>query len=104
MGPILHLAAIACHEDIRSRRFEIGSGLAGVVSSPCGDACSIRRRLAPWRVRPRPRARHPVAAPWRKELFHYRGWHRSGRFPAALQLLLAGATLGALIVRRRGAG
>ena len=31
---------------------------------------------------------------------HRLGWHRSGRFPAALQLLLAGAILGALIVPR----
>ena len=31
---------------------------------------------------------------------HRFGWHRSGRFPAALQLLLAGAILGALIVPR----
>jgi hypothetical protein len=38
-------------------------------------------------------------------LFHDRlGWHRSGRFPAALQVLLAGAILGALSVSRRRDG
>ena len=39
----------------------------------------------------------PFLRPRGRKLFHYRGWHRSGRFPAGLQLLLAGAILGALI-------
>ena len=46
----------------------------------------------------------PFLRPGGRKLFHDRlGWHRSGRFPAALQLLLAGAILGALIVPRRRA-
>ena len=39
----------------------------------------------------------PFLRPRGRKLFHYRGWHRSGRFPAGAQLLLAGAILGALI-------
>jgi len=40
----------------------------------------------------------PWLRPGGSELFHgRRGWHRSGRFPADLQLLLAGAILGALV-------
>jgi len=40
----------------------------------------------------------PFLRPGGSKLFHgRRGWHRSGRFPADLQLLLAGAILGALV-------
>ena len=42
----------------------------------------------------------PFLRPGGRKLFHDRGWHRSGRFPAGLQLLLAGAILGALIAPR----
>jgi hypothetical protein len=42
--------------------------------------------------------------PHGRKLFHgRRGWHRSGRFRADLQLLLAGAILGALVAPRRRA-
>jgi hypothetical protein len=47
----------------------------------------------------------PLLRPRGRKLFHDRlGWHRSGRFPAALQVLLAGAILGALSVSRRRDG
>jgi len=42
----------------------------------------------------------PFLRPGGRKLFH-RGWHRSGRFSADLQLLLAGAILGALAAPRR---
>ena len=39
----------------------------------------------------------PFLRPGGRKLFHDRlGWHRAGRFPVALQLLLAGAIIGAL--------
>ncbi len=38
----------------------------------------------------------PFLRPGGHKLFHH-GWHRSGRFPADLQLPLAGAILGALV-------
>jgi hypothetical protein len=40
--------------------------------------------------------------PYGRKLFHGRGgWHRSGRFPTHVQLLLAGAIVGALIAPRK---
>ena len=96
-GPILHLVGDRVpHQDIRSRRFEIRSGLAGLAllavrrgpldpATLGAAACSA------------PDLEHvlPFLRPGGHKLFHH-GWHRSGRFPAELQLLLAGAILGAL--------
>jgi len=43
----------------------------------------------------------PFLCPGGSKLFHgRRGWHRSGRFPADLQLLLAGVILAALVAPR----
>jgi hypothetical protein len=94
LGPILHLAGDRLpHQDIGSRRFEIGSGLAGLVllaarrgpldPATLGAAASSA-----------PDLEHVLRflRPGGSKLFHgRRGWHRSGRFPADLQLLLAGA-------------
>ncbi len=42
----------------------------------------------------------PFLRPGGRKLFHDRlGWHRAGRFPVSLQLLLAGAILAALSMR-----
>ena len=98
-GPILHLLGDRVpHQDIRSRRFEIRSGLAGLAllavrrgpldpATLGAAACSA------------PDLEHvlPFLRPGGRKLFHDRGWHRSGRFPVNLQLLLAGAILGALM-------
>jgi hypothetical protein len=106
LGPVLHLAGDRVpHQDIRSRRFEICSGVMGLLllavrrgpldPATIGAAASSAPDLE--RVLPslRPRGR---------KLFHgRRGWHRAGRFPAALQLLLAGVILGVLIAPRRRA-
>jgi hypothetical protein len=44
----------------------------------------------------------PSLRPCGEKLFHgSSGWHRSGAFPAKLQLLLAGAILGLLLSPRR---
>ena len=103
LGPILHLAGDRMpHQDIASRRFEIGSGvfclalLAGKrgLLDPAtlgAAACSA------------PDLEHvvPLLRPRGSKLFHDRlGWHRSGRLPSGLQLLLAGAIVGALIAPR----
>jgi len=104
MGPLLHLAGDRLpHQDLRSRRFEIGSGLAALVllaarrgpldPATLGGAASSA-----------PDLEHvfPFLRPAGSKLFHgRRGWHRSGRFPADVQLLLAGAILGTLIAPRR---
>jgi len=96
-GPMLHLGGDRIpHEDIRSRSFEIRSGLAGLL------LLAVRRGpLDPATLgaaaSSAPDLEHifPFLRPGGRKLFH-RGWHRSGRFPADLQLLLAGAILGAL--------
>lgn len=102
LGPILHLAGDRVpHEDIGSRRFEIGSGLIclallaarrGVLDpATLGAAASSAPDLEHVLPSLRPRGR---------KLFHGRGWHRSGRFSTRAQLLLAGATIGVLVAPR----
>ena len=99
IGPFLHvLEDRVPHQDIASRRFEIESGAACLLllalrrgpfdpATLGGVAASAPdlEHVLPW-LRPRG-----------KKLFHGRhGWHRSGRFSAAAQLVLAGAILGVL--------
>jgi hypothetical protein len=99
LGPVLHLAGDRLpHQDFRSRRFEIGSGLAGLLLLAASrgpfDPATLGAAASS-----APDLEHvlPFLRPGGRTLFHYRGWHRSGRLPAGLQLLLAGAILGALI-------
>ena len=102
LGPLLHLASDRLpHEDIASRPFEIGTGVAAL-----GMLVMRRGLLDPATLggfaASAPDLEHvvPVLRPRGKKLFHDRGWHRSGAFPASLQLLLAGAILGVLVARR----
>jgi hypothetical protein len=103
LGPILHLAGDRVpHEDIGSRRFEIGSGLV------CLALLAARRGLLDpatlgAAASSAPDLEHvlPSLRPRGRKLFHgRRGWHRSGRFPTRVQLLLAGATIGVLVAPR----
>jgi hypothetical protein len=106
LGPVIHLAGDRLpHEDIRSRRFEIGSGLAGLLLLAVGrgplDPATLGAAASS-----APDLEHviPVFRLGGRKLFHDRlGWHRTGRFPVYLQLLLAGGILGVLIAPRRGA-
>jgi hypothetical protein len=105
-GPLLHLVGDTLpHQDIASRRFEIGSGLvllalvaatrgpldpavfgAAASSAPDLEHVFRLRRLG------------------RRKLFpthRFAGWHRSGGVRAWVQLLAAGAIVGATIARRR---
>jgi hypothetical protein len=102
LGPLLHIAGDRLpHRDFRSRRFEIGSGLAGVLllaarrgpldPATLGAAASSAPDLEHVLSFLRPRGR---------KLFHHHGWHRTGPFPATLQLLLALAILAVLSARR----
>jgi hypothetical protein len=104
IGPLLHLAGDRLpHRDIGSRRFEIASGLA------CLALLAARRGLLDpatlgAAASSAPDLEHvvPFLRPRGSKLFHGRhGWHRTGRFPSDLQLLLAGAIVGALIAPRR---
>jgi hypothetical protein len=102
LGPILHVAGDRVpHQDFRSRRFEIGSGLGGILllaarrgpldPATLGAAASSA-----------PDLEHvlPLLRPRGRKLFHDHGWHRSGPFPARLQLLLAVAILAVLCAPR----
>ena len=104
LGPVLHLAGDRLpHEDFHSRRFEIGSGLAGVL------LLAVRRGLLDpatlgAAASSAPDLEHvlPVLRPGGRKVFHDRlGWHREGRFPAYVQLLLAAGILAALVAPHR---
>jgi hypothetical protein len=104
LGPILHLAGDRVpHEDIHSRRFEIASGAAClallVMTRGPLDPGSLGALASS-----APDLEHvfPLLRPGGSKLFHgRRGWHRSGRFPAQVQLLVAGVIVGALVAPRR---
>jgi len=92
------------HEDIPDRRFEIGSGIAGILlliaaRGPFDPA--ITGALAA----SCPDIEHVVRLPrpgggklFPSHRFH--GWHRSGGISAPAQLVLAGFLMGLLLRRR----
>jgi hypothetical protein len=102
LGPPIHLVEDRVpHQDIASRRFEIVSGLAcvGLLAARRGplDPATLGGLAAS-----APDLEHifPSLRPGGRKLFHgRRGWHRSGKFPAHVQLLLAGALVGYLLGR-----
>jgi hypothetical protein len=103
LGPPAHLVGDRIpHQDIASRRFEIGSGAV------CLALLALRRGPLDSAVIGAAAASAPdlehvfrAARPGGRKLFHGRwGWHRSGAFPAAVQLLLAGAIVGYLLSPR----
>jgi hypothetical protein len=104
LGPPAHLLGDRVpHQDIASRRFEIGSGLAclSLLAARRGpfDPATLGAVAAA-----APDLEHifPSLRPGGRKLFHGRhGWHRSGAFPASVQLLLAGAIVGFLLGPRR---
>jgi len=103
LGPILHLAGDRLpHQDIGSRRFEIGSGLV-CLALLAGKRGPLDPATLGAAASSAPDLEHvvPFLRPRGDKLFHGRhGWHRSGPFPADVQLLLAGAIVGSLIAPR----
>jgi hypothetical protein len=105
LGLFLHVAGDWIpHEDIPQRRFEIGSGIAGVlllaavrgpidpaVTGALAASCPDLEHL--FRL-PRPGGRKLFPS------HRLRGWHRSGGVPASVQLLVAGLLIGFLVRRR----
>ena len=101
LGLLAHAAGDAMpHQDVASRRFEVASGVAGlallagargpfdpaVVGAVAASAPDVEHVL-------------PFPRPGGRKLFpshRVRGWHRSGGVPASVQLLVAGALLGAM--------
>ena len=91
------------HQDIASRRFELACGIAGV-----GVLAVLRGPLDPTTLgavsASVPDAEHVVRLPrprGRKLFPSHRiaGWHRAGGLPASVQLIAAGALLGAVLRR-----
>jgi hypothetical protein len=102
LGPVLHLLGDRMpHEDIDSRRFEVGCGVLGVlalavVRGPLDGATvgAVTSSL--------PDVEHVVRLPrpgGRKLFPSHRvpGWHRPGGLPANAQLLIAGALFGSVL-------
>jgi hypothetical protein len=91
------------HEDLRSRRFETASGIAALLL-----LTAARGPLDPAVVgavaASAPDLEHVLRLPrpgGRKLFPSHRvyGWHRTGGLPASVQLVAAGAILGALAAR-----
>jgi hypothetical protein len=104
LGLAAHAAGDAVpHQDVASRRFETLSGIGGLVL-----LAAARGPLDPAVVGAAaasvPDVEHviPLPRPGGRKLFpshRVRGWHRAGGLPASVQLLAAGALLGALAAR-----
>ncbi len=105
LGLLLHLAGDRVpHEDIDDRRFEIGSGVAGVlllaaVRGPFDPAVSGALAASSPDIEhvlrlPRPRGRKLFPS------HRLHGWHRSGGIAAPAQLVLAGFLIGLLLRRQ----
>ena len=101
-GPLVHLLGDRVpHTDIASRRFEIASGVVGVLALAAARgpldpatvgavAASVPDVEHVWRL-PRPGGRKLFPS------HRYPGWHQPGGLRPALQLLAAGTILGGLV-------
>jgi hypothetical protein len=105
LGPVFHLAGdVMPHEDIPSTRFELVTGvgavlllaarygpfhpaLFGAVAASIEDLEHVLRLPRPGGGKLFPSHRHE-------------GWHNRGGVPAWVQLVAAGAIIGALLARR----
>jgi hypothetical protein len=104
LGIPLHLAGDRVpHRDIHDRNFELVSGLVlvGLLAARRGvtDNATVGALSAC-----APDIEHVVRLPrpGGSKLFHgRRGWHRAGGLPTGVQLLLAGALIGALLAPGR---
>ena len=105
LGLVLHAAGDAIpHDDLRSRAFEVGSGVAGVLALGLrrgfGDPATIGALASS-----APDLEHllPLPRPGGRKLFpshRWAGWHRSGGVSAWVQLGVSAALLAALLARR----
>jgi hypothetical protein len=102
LGPVLHFVGDRIpHEDIASRRFEVVSGVAGVLA-----LAAVRGVFDPATIgavtSAAPDVEHVLRLPrpgGRKLFPSHRipGWHRPGGVSARVQLVVAGALLGAVL-------
>jgi hypothetical protein len=105
LGALMHLAGDRMpHDDIRSRRFELCSGVAALAAvalrrgifdvTTIGAAAGSAPDLEHVLQLPRPGGRKLFPS------HRIRGWHRSGGVPDWAQLLTAGVLLGVVLSRR----
>ncbi len=104
LGPVLHLLGDRMpHHDIHSRRFEVATGVVavGALAARCGplDPATLGAVAAS-----APDVEHVIRLPrpGGRKLFpshRVRGWHRPGGVSAQVQILAAGALVGALLRR-----
>jgi hypothetical protein len=102
VGPLLHVAGDRMpHHDIAWRKFELWTSIGGIVALGIArgplDPATVGAFASAF-----PDAEHVVRfpRPGGKKLFpshRLRGWHRPGGVPASVQVLAAGAILGALV-------
>jgi hypothetical protein len=102
VGPLLHVAGDRMpHHDIAWRKFELWTSIGGIVALGVArgplDPATVGAFASAF-----PDAEHVVRfpRPGGKKLFpshRLRGWHRPGGVPASVQVLAAGAILGALV-------
>jgi hypothetical protein len=105
IGLALHLACdVIPHHDFRSRPFEVGAGVAGVLALAfargVGDPATVGALASS-----APDLEHilPLPRPGGRKLFPSHRWellHRSGGIPAQAQLAVALGVLAALVGRR----
>ena len=101
-GPILHaLADRIPHMDIKSRRFELRSGLAETAVLALSRGPSDPATLGAL-ASALPDVEHVIRLPrpGGRKLFpthRVAGWHRAGGVSIAAQLIVAGALLGAVV-------
>jgi hypothetical protein len=102
LGLVLHAAGDRMpHQDIASRRFEVGSGVLGVLAlaavrgpldpATCGAAAAAAPDVEHVVRLPRPGGRKLFPS------HRIRGFHRPGGVPASAQLIVAGLLLGVVL-------
>ena len=105
LGPVLHLAGdVMPHEDIPSTAFELASGVGAVLllaarrgpldPAVVGAVAASAEDLEHVLRLPRPGGRKLFPS------HRHEDWHNRGGVPAWVQLLAAGAIIGALLARR----
>jgi hypothetical protein len=105
LGVVLHaLADRTPHEDTGSVRFEIVTGLAGVMALALARG-PLDKATVGAAVAAAPDLEHVLRLPrpGGRKLFpthRFEGWHRSGGVSTTVQLLASGALLGALLGTR----
>ncbi|MDQ3866375.1 MAG: hypothetical protein M3304_06055 [Actinomycetota bacterium] len=106
LGPLLHVAGDRIpHEDIDSRRFEIGSGVLLVALLAARRGLRDPATLGALATTA-PDGEHVLPTPrvGGRKLFpshRFERWHRVGGVSAPAQLLAAGVLLGCLLAPRR---